>query len=295
MSHTVRSTPTSVSKTMTFSARPRKRFGQHWLRSEAILSKIVAAAALGPGDRVLEIGPGTGLLTQRLLPAAAQVVAVEVDSDLCRKLEAQFASADNFLLLQGDVLEIDLVAKLQERPAFSMPNKVVANIPYYITGPILERLLGTIAQPNPQPFDSVVLLVQQEIADRLCASPGNKAVGGLTVKVQYLADCEIICPVPPKAFQPPPKVSSAVIRLRPRPFALVAHSPLLLQQLIKLGFSSKRKMLRNNLAPVIERSRLLRLLAALGIPDNARAEDLSVMDWVSLSNKMHEEGNFLES
>lgn len=275
---------------MTFSARPRKRFGQHWLRSEAILSKIVEAAELGAGDRVLEIGPGTGLLTRKLLAQAEQVVAVEIDYDLCHKLQQQFADTDNLLLVQGDILQLDLEAQLAKQAAFAMPNKVVANIPYYITGPILERLLGTIAHPNPMPFDTIVLLVQREIADRLCATPGSKVVGGLTVKVQYLADCELICAVPPKAFQPPPKVDSAVIRLRPRPFPVQAQAPRLLQQLVKLGFASKRKMLRNNLAPVIERSPLLNIFDALDISDNVRAEDLNVADWVSLSNKMLEEG-----
>jgi 16S rRNA (adenine1518-N6/adenine1519-N6)-dimethyltransferase len=274
---------------MTFFARPRKRFGQHWLRSEAILSRIVAAAALQPGDRVLEIGPGTGLLTQKLLAQADQVVAVEVDRDLCRRLERQFAGADNFRLVEGDFLHLDLDQVLQAPPALQRPNKVVANIPYYITGPILERLLGTLAHPNPQPFESIVLLVQQEIADRLCATPGGKTFGGLTVKVQYLADCEVICAVPPKAFQPPPKVSSAVIRLRPRPFLPVALNPQLLEQIVKLGFASKRKMLRNNLASRVERSRLLDWFQELGIAENVRAEDVSVTDWVALSNKMHEE------
>lgn len=275
---------------MTFSARPRKRFGQHWLKSEAILSKIVGAAELSASDRVLEIGPGTGLLTQRLLPAAEQVVAIEVDRDLCRGLKAQFATADNFLLLAGDVLQMDLAQQLSAFPTFTMPNKVVANIPYYITGPILEKLLGTIAQPYPYPFEAIVLLVQQEIAERLCAAPGNKIFGGLTVKVQYLATCEIICAVPPKAFQPPPKVSSAVIRLRPRSFSPTADDPRLLQQLIKLGFASKRKMLRNNLASLIERSRLLALFQQLAISPTVRAEDLSVAEWVALSNKILEEG-----
>lgn len=135
-----------------------------------------------------------------------------------------------------------------------------------------------------------MLLVQQEIADRLCAAPGSKAAGSLTVKVQYLAECEIICPVPPKAFQPPPKVMSAVIRLRPRPFPDVAIDAALLERLLKLGFGSKRKMLRNNLSPLIERSRLLEFFTTLNIADNVRAEDLSVTDWVALSNKMLEEG-----
>ncbi|MEM9002057.1 MAG: 16S rRNA (adenine(1518)-N(6)/adenine(1519)-N(6))-dimethyltransferase RsmA [Cyanobacteria bacterium P01_F01_bin.86] len=274
---------------MTFSAKPRKRFGQHWLRSEKVLNQIVAAAELNDRDRVLEIGPGTGVLTQKLLDQAQGVAAVEIDYDLCRKLENQFEQVSNFLLLQGDILQMELAQQLANHPEFQIPNKVVANIPYYITGPILEKLLGTLAQPNPTPFDAIVLLVQQEIAERLTALPGTKIFGGLSVKVQYLADCDIVCAVPPKAFQPPPKVTSAVIRLRPRPFPLQAKDPRLLQQLVKLGFASKRKMLRNNLASVIERPQLLALFAELGIAANVRAEDLSVTNWVTLSNKMLKE------
>jgi 16S rRNA (adenine1518-N6/adenine1519-N6)-dimethyltransferase len=274
---------------MTFSAKTRKRFGQHWLKSESVLANIIAAAELQASDRVLEIGPGTGILTQRMLPQVAELLAIEIDRDLSRRLRPQFADAANFQLIEGDILQLGWPQVAAAMPG-AFPNKVVANIPYYITGPILEKLLGTIAAPNPQPFDSIVLLVQQEIADRLCAAPGSKATGSLTVKVQYLADCEIICPVPPKAFQPPPKVMSAVIRLRPRPFPQVATDPALLERLLKLGFGSKRKMLRNNLSALIERSQLLELLATLEIAENVRAEDLSVSDWVALSNKMLEEG-----
>jgi 16S rRNA (adenine1518-N6/adenine1519-N6)-dimethyltransferase len=274
---------------MTFSAKTRKRFGQHWLKSESVLANIIAAAELQASDRVLEIGPGTGILTQRMLPQVAELLAIEIDRDLSRRLRPQFADAANFQLIEGDILQLGWPQVAAAMPG-NFPNKVVANIPYYITGPILEKLLGTIAVPNPQPFDSIVLLVQQEIADRLCAAPGSKATGSLTVKVQYLADCEIICPVPPKAFQPPPKVMSAVIRLRPRPFPQVATDPALLERLLKLGFGSKRKMLRNNLSALIERSQLLELLATLEIAENVRAEDLSVSDWVALSNKMLEEG-----
>ena len=274
---------------MTFSARPRKRFGQHWLRSQAILSTIVEAAELNHRDRVLEIGPGTRVLTQRLLTQAGAVAAIELDADLCHQLKRQFAAAENFLLLQGDILNLALDEQLRGHPSFQSPNKVVANIPYYITGPILETLLGTLAQPQPHPFETIVLLVQQEIADRLAANPGSKIFGGLSVKVQYLASCDIVCTVPPKAFHPPPKVSSAVVRLRPRQFDPPAQDPQLLQQLVKLGFANKRKMLRNNLASVIERPQLLSVLADLGIADNVRAEELSVTHWVALSNKILEE------
>jgi 16S rRNA (adenine1518-N6/adenine1519-N6)-dimethyltransferase len=274
---------------VTFKATPRKRFGQHWLKSEAILHEILAASELTRGDRVLEIGPGTGLLTKWLVSLAGAVIAVEVDWDLCRKLRETFAKADQFLLLQGDFLTLDLGEVLAQHPDFQAPNKVVANIPYYITGPILEKLLGTIDQPNPQPFDCIVLLVQQEVAERLCATAGSRAFGALSVRVQYLADCQLVCPVPPHAFQPAPKVASAVVRLRPRQHFPIAADPHYFHRLVTLGCANKRKMLRNNLAGEIDRDRLLGLLNQLQIPENVRAEDLSTANWVALSNKMLEE------
>jgi 16S rRNA (adenine1518-N6/adenine1519-N6)-dimethyltransferase len=266
--------------------RPRKRFGQHWLRDQKVLQQIVQAAALKPHDRVLEIGPGTGVLTQKLLELAAAVVAVEIDRDLCHQLQKQFASVASFHLIQGDFLALDLAQALADEPQFQQPNKVVANIPYYITGPILEKLLGTLRQPNPHPFESIVLLVQKELADRLYAQSGTKAYGALSVRVQYLADCELICPVPAKAFHPSPKVDSAVIRLHPRPFSLSLQQPKLFDQLVKLGFSQKRKMLRNNLKGLIDRAPLTALLTELHIAPQSRAEDLTVTDWVNLSNRL---------
>lgn len=267
----------------------RKRFGQHWLRSETALAQIVGAATLSPSDRLLEIGPGTGILTRRLLPLAQSVLAVEIDRDLCVGLHQTFGTAPNFLLLAGDFLTLDLPNLLAEFPNFSQPNKVVANIPYNITGPILEKLLGTISQPNPTPFDSIVLLVQKEVAERLCGQPGSKAFGALSVRVQYLASCQWICDVPAKAFQPPPKVDSAVVRLQPRAFDPVAHNPRQLDRLVKLGFATRRKMLRNNLQSVIDRDQLSQLLVSFGLNPQARAEDLSVADWVRLSNQIEDE------
>lgn len=271
---------------MTFSQKTRKRFGQHWLRSEQVLHQILAAAEVTRQDCVLEIGPGTGALTRWLLPLADAVVAVEIDWDLCRKLANQFAQQDNFKLLQGDILELDVAGTLalDQNFQFGRPNKVVANIPYYITGPILELLLGTIAEPNPNPYDLIVLLVQKEVAERLYAKPGTRSFGALSVRVQYLAECQLVSEVPAKAFQPPPKVDSAVVRLQPRPPGVVAVDPAHLNQLIKLGFASKRKMLRNNLKAVVNRDDLTDLMAHLDIAETARAEDLSVEQWVALSN-----------
>lgn len=275
---------TLLSCIMTHQAR--KRFGQHWLRSEAALAQIVEAANLKPDDRVLEIGPGTGILTKRLLLLAKSVLSVEIDRDLCALLRKEFKQAENFLLLQGDILSLDLETTLKDFPAFQSPNKVVANIPYNITGPILEKLLGTIAQPNPQPFESIVLLMQKEVAERLVASPSSKAFGALTVRVQYLADCAWVCDVPAKAFEPPPKVDSAVVCLTPRPIQIAAQDPRYLETLVKLGFATRRKMLRNNLQSLVDRDRLSDILSDFQLSPQSRAEDLGVMDWIALSNKL---------
>jgi 16S rRNA (adenine1518-N6/adenine1519-N6)-dimethyltransferase len=266
--------------------KAKKQFGQHWLKSEKALDKIVLSAELNKTDRVLEIGPGTGILTRPLMDGAQVVVSVEVDRDLCDLLAKKFSKLENFLLVQGDFLQMDLDEVLTPFAAFQNPRKVVANIPYNITGPILEKLLGTIANPNPNPFDSIVLLVQKEVALRLCAKANNSNYGALSVRVQYLAECEFLFDVPAKAFQPPPKVDSAVIRLRPRPIAQPAQSPQHLTQILKQGFSSRRKMLRNNLKSTIEPEALGELLTELKINPQARAEELSIENWVNLSDRL---------
>ncbi|MDJ0698206.1 16S rRNA (adenine(1518)-N(6)/adenine(1519)-N(6))-dimethyltransferase RsmA [Mastigocoleus sp. MO_188.B34] len=267
-------------------ARPRKVFAQHWLQDDRVLGKIIGAAQLEAEDRILEIGPGTGILTKRLLQEVRSLVAVEVDRDLCKKLVKSLRDKKSFLLLQGDFLTLDLDGNLTSFEAFQNPNKVVANIPYNITGPIIEKLLGKISQPNSNPYDSIVLLIQKEVAQRLVAKPGTKAFGALSVRVQYLAEGEIICNVPAKAFYPPPKVESAVVRLTPRPIDIPANNPRYLETLVKLGFSAKRKMLRNNLQSIVERDKFTQLLEELDINPQVRGEDLSVAQWVTLANRL---------
>lgn len=263
--------------------KTRKQFGQHWLKSEKALDKIVWAAELSKEDSLLEIGPGTGILTVKLLPLAKTVLAVEIDRDLCSLLVKKFGTAPNFLLMQGDFLDLNVSGLA---PAEFFPNnKVVANIPYNITGPILTRLLGTISKPNPTPYDSIVLLMQKEVALRICANAGNHNYGALSVRVQYVADCEFICDVPAKAFQPPPKVDSAVVRIKPRPIAIPAKDPAALEKLIKISFATKRKMLRNNLKSIIPVEELNDLLTELDLNPQARAEDFSVAEWVRLSDR----------
>jgi 16S rRNA (adenine1518-N6/adenine1519-N6)-dimethyltransferase len=269
-------------------ARPRKRFGQHWLKSETALHQIVAAAQLKKGDRLLEIGPGTGLLTRRLLPHVTTLLAVEIDRDLCKKLVKSFAQEDNFLLVQGDFLDLNLEQIFSQFPKFQAYNKVVANIPYHITGPILQKLLGTITQPSPQPQELIVLLVQKEVGDRLVAQAGSKTFGALSVRVQYLADCEIICHVPAQAFYPPPKVDSVVVRLYPRPLENPAENPPLLETLVKLGFANRRKMLKNNLKSLIEPEQLNPILQQLNLNPQTRAENLALPQWILLSNEVNQ-------
>lgn len=266
--------------------KPRRALAQHWLKNEKALNQIVAAAEVTKSDCILEIGPGTGVLTHRLLPLAESVVAVEIDRDLCTLLAKKLGNTENFLLLQGDFLEIDLNSLLACFPNFQNLNKVVANIPYNITGPIIEKLLGTIANPNPHPFDAIVLLVQKEVAERLYAKPGSRTFGALSVRVQYLAECEFIYHVPAQSFYPPPKVDSAVVRLRPRQLQSLPLNPHRLENLVQLGFGAKRKMLRNNLKGIVERDRLTKLLENLEINPQARAEELSVTQWISLSNQL---------
>jgi 16S rRNA (adenine1518-N6/adenine1519-N6)-dimethyltransferase len=259
-----------------FMFHPRKQFGQHWLKSEKALAKILQAANLQADDRILEIGPGTGILTTQLLALVRSLVAIEIDRDLCVGLRQKFGAAildQKLELIEGDILSMPLPV---------VCNKVVANIPYNITSPILEKLLGSISQPVGQ-FEQIVLLVQKEIGDRMVAKAGHKAYGAMSVRVQYLAECHFICDVPAKAFMPPPKVDSAVVCLMPRTPLLPASDPKFLETLIKLGFATKRKMLRNNLGSIVERDRLVNILESSQINPQVRAEDLSLEQWIALS------------
>ncbi|MDJ0730487.1 MAG: 16S rRNA (adenine(1518)-N(6)/adenine(1519)-N(6))-dimethyltransferase RsmA [Crocosphaera sp.] len=264
--------------------QPRKRFAQHWLRSETALKQIIQAAQLKNSDRLLEIGPGTGILTRRLLPLVQSVLAVELDWDLCKKLVKSFGNYNNFLLLQGDILKLDVAKEAKDFPKFLPINKVVANIPYNITSPILEKLLGRISSPKIPPYDLIILLIQKEVAQRIVAAPGDKSYGGLSVKMQYLADCNYICDVSKKAFYPSPKVDSAVITFRPRFLLNSAVSPQRLETLINLGFANRRKMLRNNLKSLIDSDRLREFFTEIDLNEQVRAENLDLNQWIALSN-----------
>ena len=266
---------------------PRKRFGQHWLKDNAVLNKIIESAHLSNIDKVLEIGPGTGILTRRLLSQVSSLTAVEVDWDLYEQLIKKFHNYDNLLLLQRDILKIDLSVEISKNNFFWPINKVVANIPYNITNPILEKLLGSIPNPYHSPYEIIVLLVQKEVAKRITASPGDKAYGALSAKIQYLARCNYICDVSCKAFYPIPKVDSAIITLHPHTLNSSVLNPSYLESLINLGFSNRRKMLHNNLKNTIDIKYLIEFLEKTNLDLKIRAENLSINQWIELSNYLY--------
>ena len=267
---------------MTFSGhQARKRFGQHWLTDAAVLDRIVAAAAIEPGEHLLEVGPGRGALTERLLATpAASLLAIELDRDLVAGLRQRFGANPRFQLLEGDVLALPLVP-----PAGPAPEKVVANIPYNITGPLLERLVGRLDRPLERPYRALVLLVQQEVGARIRARPGSSAYSALSVRMQLLARCAAVCPVPPRCFSPPPKVNSELIRLDPLPPDQLPE-PVLARRteaLLRRCFAARRKMLRNTLAGLLPEVELQQAAEAAGITLNQRPQELAPERWLALA------------
>ena len=272
---------------MTFSGHTaRKRFGQHWLRDERVLERILQAADLQAADRVLEVGPGRGALTERLLASpVASVHAIELDRDLVSGLRQRFAAEPRFSLQEGDVLAVAL-----EGPGGSPATKVVANIPYNITGPLLERLVGRLDRPVDPPYQSLVLLVQKEVAERIRARPGQSSFSALSVRMQLLASCRSVCPVPPRCFQPPPKVQSEVVRLDPLPAdqRLPIELARGVERLLRMAFLARRKMLRNTLAPLAAPDQLQDLAAAAGIDLQQRPQEIAPAAWVALARGLNQ-------
>ena len=262
---------------MSFAAhRARKRFGQHWLVDQGVLHRIVAAAEVTAGDRILEVGPGRGALTERLLDTPAEsVAAVELDRDLVLGLQERFGNNPRFQLTAGDALAV----------ALPEATKVVANIPYNITGPLLERLVGRLDRPVAIPYQRLVLLVQQEVGQRIRCRPGTSSYSALSVRMQLLGHCQSVCPVPPRCFQPPPKVMSEVIAIDPFPVEQRLDPALArrVEQLLKRCFAARRKMLRNSLAGLLETDALEALALEVGISLQQRPQEVAPLQWVALA------------
>ena len=261
--------------------RPRKRFGQHWLVDPSVLDHIVAAAELRSGERVLEIGPGRGALTERLLAApVGTLVAVELDRDLLSGLQKRFGADPRFRLIEGDGLEVALEPEGEPRA-----DAVVANIPYNITGPLLERLIGRLAGPAEPPYRRLVLLVQREVGERIRARAGESAFSALSVRMQLMARCRSVCRVPPRCFAPPPRVDSEVIVLDPLPPEQRLSPDLArsVESLLRQAFAARRKMLRNTLGALAPPEELLAWATRAGVDLAQRPQDLSPERWIALA------------
>jgi 16S rRNA (adenine1518-N6/adenine1519-N6)-dimethyltransferase len=224
--------------------RPRKRFGQHFLEG-AWVTKLIQSLDPSPDDTFLEIGPGRGALTKPLAVRVKRVVAVEIDRDLVASLEAEAPA--NVRIVQGDFLDADLADVLRGE---ATPARVVGNLPYNISSPILFRLLA--AQDAGRLFSDATLMMQREVADRLVAAPGSSAYGALAIQVALHADVERVLTLPPGAFRPPPKVTSAVVRLRFKKPAEDVGDPHVFERLVRGIFLQRRKMLANALKPVAD-------------------------------------------
>ncbi len=256
----------------------KKKFGQNFLIDGRVLDRIVQGAGITKEDDVLEIGPGIGALTQVLCEAARHVRAVEIDRELIPILEKSLSDYDNVDVINADIMDTEL------RDLYPGPFKVVANLPYYITTPIVMKLLESDAD-----IESITVMVQKEVAERMQAAPGGKDYGVLTLSVAYHAEAEIIANVPPNCFMPRPDVSSAVIKLRRRSEpAVTPRSPDHMFRLIRAAFSQRRKTLinavSNDVSLGLPKAELEAALQELGLDTRIRGERLSLQDFSDLSD-----------
>jgi 16S rRNA (adenine1518-N6/adenine1519-N6)-dimethyltransferase len=263
-----------VTAVISAKARARKVLGQHFLVDNSILDRIAAAAELTPEDVLAEVGPGLGALTRRLVQQAGWVAAIEMDAELAASLPARLGNPSNLTVVEADARSVDIASLVGEETRY----KVVANLPYYAANPIIRRFLES--EPRPS---LMVVMVQREVAQSMIASPGEMSI--LSVAVQYYAAPSLVCNVPPRAFRPPPKVTSSVVklRLRERPAVEVADSAAFFM-LVRAGFSAPRKQLRNSLAQGLGVSgdEAGRLLAWAEVDGKRRAETLSLEEWAEI-------------
>lgn len=256
--------------------RAKKSLGQNFLQDAEIIERIFEAAEVAPTDWVLEIGPGTGILTFRLSDQVEKLLAIELDHQLVERLQQHFIDSKHVSILEGNILDVNLKELLEASGFAEHPYKIIANIPYYITAPIIRTLLSLEYQPA-----SMTLMVQDAVADRLAAKPGEMSL--LSVMAQYYAAVEKKFFVPKEAFDPVPKVDSAVIRIVPRR-AYDPEEDRKVFRLVRAGFAARRKTLLNNLSSSLSVSKesVEEKLAQLGLRPDIRAQALSVDDWERL-------------
>ena len=260
----------------------QKKFGQNFLIDTHVLEKIISAAGITKNDCVLEIGPGIGTMTQYLAENAGHVVAVEIDRNLIPILKETLADYDNVTVINEDILRVDIKALAEEYNG-GKPIKVVANLPYYITTPIIMGLFE-----SGVPIDNITVMVQKEVADRMKEGPGSKDYGALSLAVQYYAEPEIVANVPPNCFIPRPNVGSAVIRLtRHKEMSVEVKDPALMFKIIRASFNQRRKTLQNGLGNAPElpytKEQIAAAIAEMGLTPTIRGEALSLAQFAQLS------------
>lgn len=263
----------------------QKKFGQNFLIDTSVLEKIVAAAEVSGEDCVLEIGPGIGTMTQYLAERAREVVAVEIDKNLMPILEETLGGYDNVTVIHDDILKVDVQRIAEERNG-GRPIKVVANLPYYITTPIIMSLFE-----KHVPLKSITVMVQKEVADRMQVGPGTKDYGALSLAVQYYAKPEVVASVPPNCFIPRPGVGSAVIRLtRYEEPPVSVEDEKKMFALIRAAFNQRRKTLVNSLGNApglgVSKERVSAVLKGMGLSATVRGEALTLEQFAELSNRV---------
>ena len=265
----------------------QKKFGQNFLIDTHVLEKIISAAGITKNDCVLEVGPGIGTMTQYLAENAGHVVAVEIDRNLIPILKETLADYDNVTVINEDILRVDIKALAEEYNG-GKPIKVVANLPYYITTPIIMGLFE-----SGVPIDNITVMVQKEVADRMKEGPGSKDYGALSLAVQYYAEPEIVANVPPNCFIPRPNVGSAVIRLtRHKEMPVEVKDPALMFKIIRASFNQRRKTLQNGLGNAPElpytKEQIAAAIAEMGLTPTIRGEALSLAQFAQLSDILGE-------
>ena len=265
----------------------QKKFGQNFLIDTHVLEKIISAAGITKNDCVLEIGPGIGTMTQYLAENAGHVVAVEIDRNLIPILKETLADYDNVTVINEDILRVDIKALAEEYNG-GKPINVVANLPYYITTPIIMGLFE-----SGVPIDNITVMVQKEVADRVKEGPGSKDYGALSLAVQYYAEPEIVANVPPNCFIPRPNVGSAVIRLtRHKEMPVEVKDPALMFKIIRASFNQRRKTLQNGLGNAPElpytKEQIAAAIAEMGLTPTIRGEALSLAQFAQLSDILGE-------
>jgi 16S rRNA (adenine1518-N6/adenine1519-N6)-dimethyltransferase len=267
-----------------YNLRANKRIGQNFMINQKIIDSIIEKANLSKEDVVLEIGPGLGSLTKELINNVGKVIAVELDQNMINILNDRFAGYENLKIIQNDILKVNLKDILNSDKKI----KVIANLPYYITTPIIMKLLEDRLN-----IDSIIVMVQKEVGERICAKPGSKEYGAITVSVNYYSNSEIIINVPKENFLPEPEVDSCVIKLDvlEKPSVFVKDENTFFNT-IKTGFSQRRKTILNSLSNGnFSKEEISNVLKILNINEKLRAEDLSVQDFANISNELVKEGS----